>query len=126
MGLLDRMQAVAKAAVAKAVEQAPGVASKAIALGQAAASATASVASSAYEATKDFAAEKLKGSHFSEADVGQGAGALKLAGVGLQNPDGTFRHLTDEEGLLISRMVLVATLEDDDDRPATDPDDGDD
>ena len=35
------MQAVAKAAVAKAVEQAPGVASKAIALGQAAASATA-------------------------------------------------------------------------------------
>jgi hypothetical protein len=114
MKLLERMQAIGQAAVDKAIEHAPGVASKAIALGQAAVSATASVASSAYEATRDFAADKLKGSHFSDTDVEQAAGILKMMKVGVANPDGTFRLLTDDECTDIAKMALVATLEDDD------------
>lgn len=113
MGLLDRMKAIGAAAAAKVAEQAPGVAASALKLGAAAASATASAAAGAYENVRDFAADRLKNSRFSEVDVQQAAGALEYAKVGKCNPDGTFQPLTDDERLDIARMALVATLEDD-------------
>ncbi len=114
------MKDIAAATAAKVVEQAPGMAGKALKLGAAAASATASAAAGAYENVRDFAADRLKNSHFSEIDVQQAAGALEIAEVGKRNPDGTFRLLTEDERLDIARMTLVATLEDDG------PDDSDD
>ncbi len=124
MGLLGRMKDIAAKAAQTVAAQAPGVAQKALTLGAAAASATANAATNALDATKDFVADKLKG-NFSDVDVEQGAGALEIAQVGLRNPDGTFRLLTEDERRAITKMVLVATLEDDD-RPAADPDDGED
>ncbi len=120
MGLLDKMKAIGAAAVA----QAPGVAASALKLGAAAASATATAAAGAYENVRDFAADRLKNSHFSEIDVQQAAGALEIAQVGVRNPDGTFRLLTEDERLAIARMALVATLEDD--GPADSDDEGND
>ena len=101
------------AAAATVVAAAPGVASKAMALGVAAASATASAAGNAFDHVRDFAAERLKGSHFSEADVVQAAGAIELLQLGVRSEDGTFRMLTEAERLQMSRVVLAATLEDD-------------
>ena len=107
MKLLARMRALAT----QVVEQAPGVAGKAIALGSAAASAAAGVASGALASVRDYAAERLKNSNFSEIDVEQAAGAMELLHLGVANPDGTFRQLTDDERLSMSRVILAATLE---------------
>ncbi len=118
MKVFDMMKKAVADGVAAAQKHAPGiasgVASKALALGQAAASATATAASGAYDSLRDLAAEKFQGSHFSEQDVEQGAEMLKVLKVGVANPDGTFRLMTDEEYLNASRVVLVATLEEDD------------
>ncbi len=128
MKFLDVMKKAVADGVAAAKEHAPGIASgvagKAIALGQAAASVTASVAAGAYENVRDFAADRLKGSKFTDIDVEQAAGAMEMLQLGVRNPDGTFRLLTAEERLAMSRIVLAATLEDD--GPAVDDDEGDD
>lgn len=109
MKLLARMKALAT----QVVEQAPGVAGKAIAMGSAAASAAAGAASGALASVRDYAAERLKNSNFSEIDVEQAAGAMELFQLGVGNPDGTFRPLKDDERMSMARVILAATLEED-------------
>ncbi len=110
MKFLARMTALAT----QVVEQAPGVAGKAIAMGSAAASAAAGAATGALETVRDYASERLKNSKFIDSDVEQAAGAMELLQLGVKNPDGTFKILTDEELLPMARIILAATLEDDD------------
>jgi hypothetical protein len=107
MKLLARMKALAT----QVAEQAPGVAGKAIAMGSAAASAAAGAASSALANVRDYAAERLENSNFSEIDVEQASGAMELLQLGVENPDGTFRALKNDERLSMARVILAATLE---------------
>ena len=102
----EKAMALGAATAAKVAEQAPGIASKAMALGAAAASATATAAAGAFESVRDFATDRLKGSHFSDADIAQAAGAMKLLGLGN----------SDEERLQMAGIILAATLEDDEER----------